>query len=457
MRNIFVWCAVFCVSFLVMSSPVRADGPLLNNSVSTLVTGSSMNNYGVNCSPAQPIGQMLGCAASFYEASPTYSNCQGTSYVVPTAAAPSGSVTVVCAGGGGGISGQFSPAVTFHSLVCPVNSTAVSGVCTCGAGWVPSPDSSSCVSGVPRAEVKYGYALETGTTVCTADGVCGGGLVYNSASAACQSYAVNYSNSSTQCTLVQGRSCVCSTTFSNGDPPNMQVFPVLDLVPCPPDDLICGAAKEQLAESADTVSDAAIAAATASRLSGGTIAQQQAAATAAATEANTAATAGARTAQGSTYSKYIGVTEGGSGVSAAGTLSVPADLARSGDIAAAAASTNAKLDTIKDELAPGTSAVMTGPLPNLHTAGALTSKTMADAFSGFKNRVVGSGIIAAASGFFNVTASGGACPVWSSDIPMIGVLTFDHYCRPWFQDMLPWIRGVLLLIFSVVAFRIAIL
>ena len=106
----------------------------------------------------------------------------------------------------------------------------------------------------------------------------------------------------------------------------------------------------------------------------------------------------------------------------------------------------------------GATAVSTAALSGLYTDGALTAgKTVSSVVGGFKTRVLASGIGSAAGGFFTVNQAAGACPVWSADVPMMGVITFDFYCQSTFQNLLPWIRSVLLLIFSVIAFRIAIL
>lgn len=118
--------------------------------------------------------------------------------------------------------------------------------------------------------------------------------------------------------------------------------------------------------------------------------------------------------------------------------------------------------TICTAAAPSTAAdtVGTAPLGDLYT-GTLNptgQKTFSDVIGTFKTSVLASPVGAAASGFFTVNVSGGACPVWSTPpIPVIGTLTFDYYCQPPFQNLLPWMRAVMILIFSVVAFRIAVL
>lgn len=86
-----------------------------------------------------------------------------------------------------------------------------------------------------------------------------------------------------------------------------------------------------------------------------------------------------------------------------------------------------------------------------------TPKTVSDVVGNFKARVLAAPLGTAVGGFFTVNVVAGACPVWSTDVPMFGAFTFDFYCRDIFQNLLPWIKGVILLIMSVVAFRIAVL
>lgn len=84
-------------------------------------------------------------------------------------------------------------------------------------------------------------------------------------------------------------------------------------------------------------------------------------------------------------------------------------------------------------------------------------QTVSDVVGTFKTRITNSPVGSAVSGFFNVSIAGGACPVWTTNAPMIGTITFDIYCQSMFQEMLPWIKSIILIIFSFVAFRIAIL
>lgn len=118
---------------------------------------------------------------------------------------------------------------------------------------------------------------------------------------------------------------------------------------------------------------------------------------------------------------------------------------------------NPQSSICKEQIAGG-KPVTTAALSGLYTDGTLTnSKTVSGVVGSFKNRVLSSGIGTAAGGFFTVNQAAGSCPVWSANIPLMGTLSFDFYCQSTFQDLLPWIKSVLLLIFSVIAFRIAIL
>lgn len=114
--------------------------------------------------------------------------------------------------------------------------------------------------------------------------------------------------------------------------------------------------------------------------------------------------------------------------------------------------------TICKEQTAGEKSVGTAALSGLYTDGTLNGgKTVSSVIGAFKTRVLASGVGAAVGGFFTVNQTAGACPVWSVNAPMVGALTFDFYCQSTFQNLLPWIRSVLLLIFSVIAFRIAVL
>lgn len=86
---------------------------------------------------------------------------------------------------------------------------------------------------------------------------------------------------------------------------------------------------------------------------------------------------------------------------------------------------------------------------------AAKDKTFSGVLSKASTDLKGSGIGGAFTGFFNV-ASGGSCPVSQWHIPYINAdLTFDFMCQPFALDAMLIIKGVLLLIASFMAFRIA--
>lgn len=103
----------------------------------------------------------------------------------------------------------------------------------------------------------------------------------------------------------------------------------------------------------------------------------------------------------------------------------------------------------------GSAAVLSS---QIYTPGAVSGgATFGGSLDNFKTRVLASGVGSAVGSFFVVSAGGGACPTWSATVPVLGSLTFDFFCTSTFQALIPWIKSVILIIFSVVAFRIAIL
>lgn len=59
--------------------------------------------------------------------------------------------------------------------------------------------------------------------------------------------------------------------------------------------------------------------------------------------------------------------------------------------------------------------------------------------------------------FFEVTLTG-TCPVYSANVPYMNtVITIDHFCGPVMNSVWPIISAVIILVFSVLAFRVAIL
>jgi hypothetical protein len=61
------------------------------------------------------------------------------------------------------------------------------------------------------------------------------------------------------------------------------------------------------------------------------------------------------------------------------------------------------------------------------------------------------------STFFDVSLSG-SCPSYSADIPFMGTsITLDHWCRPIMSDIWPMISAIIMLGFTFLAFRVAVL
>lgn len=103
-----------------------------------------------------------------------------------------------------------------------------------------------------------------------------------------------------------------------------------------------------------------------------------------------------------------------------------------------------------DEGCGGTAASVDGK-----TFYTVKEKTFSGVLSKASTDLRGSGIGGAFTGFFNV-ASGGACPVSNWHIPYINAdLTFDFMCQPFALDAMLIIKGVLLVVASFMAFRIA--
>lgn len=92
-------------------------------------------------------------------------------------------------------------------------------------------------------------------------------------------------------------------------------------------------------------------------------------------------------------------------------------------------------------------------LPVLYTG---KGKTVSDVLTAAKNRASNSAIGSAATSFFSVQ-SGGTCPSWSARIPYINAdVVIDQFCQPFAAQMFAFMRVALLLVASVMAFRIAI-
>ena len=87
-----------------------------------------------------------------------------------------------------------------------------------------------------------------------------------------------------------------------------------------------------------------------------------------------------------------------------------------------------------------------------------TDKTYDSVITAFKDKVSGTGAIAAAQNFFTISLPSGACPVWSAQIPYINFnLVIDQQCSPVMTSIWPYIQAVLLVVAGFVAFRWAFL
>jgi hypothetical protein len=274
-----------------------------------------------------------------------------------------------------------SGGINTSATACPSNSTTSTAPCSCAAGFVPS--GSSCVaSSTYTAEVThvYGVGTQSGalSPYCTGavPPVCSApGSSASTASAACATNNVSSANMASSCTLVQGYTCICSVTFSDGSPTLMKILPMVDYGPCIANPTACKAAissngsasyfgssvpaSSSLADlavannnagaaaaaaQAAAIADAARAAGLASLGGGGTPA-------AAVTAATTAATAAASPVQSGAVAQY-GAYMGGAVASAMGALSSsgnspasPTDYARQGEAASAASSVVASQNT----------------------------------------------------------------------------------------------------------------
>lgn len=85
------------------------------------------------------------------------------------------------------------------------------------------------------------------------------------------------------------------------------------------------------------------------------------------------------------------------------------------------------------------------------------SLTMSSVLADFKTGVESAPFYSTATGFFDVSTTGAACPVFSGEIPIFGIITFDQHCSSVMEDIWPMIRLVLLACAAFLSFRIAFL
>lgn len=98
----------------------------------------------------------------------------------------------------------------------------------------------------------------------------------------------------------------------------------------------------------------------------------------------------------------------------------------------------------------------TGTVNTLGTLYTPSTDTTASVVADFQEKVQQAPIASSVTSFFQVNATGGACPVWTMPASQwLPALTFDFYCRPELQDILDWARVVILITCAYVAFQIA--
>lgn len=125
--------------------------------------------------------------------------------------------------------------------------------------------------------------------------------------------------------------------------------------------------------------------------------------------------------------------------------------------------TDEKPEEEKDETSPCTQNCHGPAYVDMYQPSTDTKEQKLDSYS---SRFKSVPIFAAASNMFTLSVSGGACPVWqyhgslsllsvSADMPID--LVFDYHCLPWFVDLGPFIKAIILIGFTYIAFRIGVL
>lgn len=441
MKKILFWFGVLVMSLLVMVQPAQASGTVAS-SFSYVYRWSSFVN--TQASTWQGAAN-LACSIYYSSAANPVGAC----------AVDAGSCNFTCSGGGGAQLVNLG-----GSASCPDNSTGTT-ICTCTDPYIPNAEATACVMpACPAADSLAGaYWITTGTTpdsIYTA----GNG---NFCSNGCQTYSflsiprpAGYPVEDGAYKVVAGVKTFYSfreyaytgATCTGGDTlPVASTLPATDTC-APGQSMIQMGLKFRCIDPAtgqtvDTNSASAVAAA--KTLADAKVAAQLQAAVDAVTAAGGSA---------SDVAAAQSVAAGAAAVAAG----APTDTGFAPDDPMNAFCVdNPQASICKDQTA-GAKTVGTAALSGLYTDGALIGgKTVSSVVDGFKTRVLASGIGTGVAGFFTVNQAAGTCPVWSADVPMFGVMSFDFYCQPTFQNLLPWIRAVLLLIFSVVAFRIAVL
>lgn len=425
MKKIFFWFAVFVMSMLVMVQPARASGTVAGTGYYYNASGSS------SCPSSQhffSLNALIGCLQTAY---PTYN---------PISIYSSTHLLAV--------NGTYI-AYGSQTGTCPANSTGTVS-CTCNTGFIPNVGATACVAEVvcPVAGIQHSKGFYNVGTVPTGklmNAPCVSGckveLFSGVVPAAKQKInGIYYYYGSAE---YKHTGAICSP-----DTPNF----LADFVGTLPS-ATCAVGQQMISmngvtkcfnsDGTEASANSASAVAAAKTLADAKIAAQIAAA------------ASAVAAAGGSASDVAAAQTVAAGV-AAGQAS-GATVNSSDPVQAAFCADNPDSPMCKAQN-EGARTVGAAALDGLYTDGELIAgKTVSSVIGGFKTRVLSSGVGSAIGGFFTVNQAAGTCPVWSVNAPLIGSLTFDFYCQSTFQNLLPWIRSVLLLIFSVIAFRIAVL
>lgn len=437
-KKILFWFGVFAMSLLVMVQPAQASGIV---SSGVYYKGSSSGS----CPNTQTFPLMSGLIACLETAYPSY---------IPIAVYDANYLRAV--------NGTFIP-YGYSGGACPANSTSGLATCTCNAGFIPNAAATACVVEVvcPAVNTFHSAGFYNIGTIPTGSmnvSPCVNGcklFTFQSTSPPGQDLYISASPKFKQLHNGIYYYFVEASYFHTGqncspDTPNF----LADFVGSKPDQT-CQAGQQMISmygvtkcfnsDGTEANPNSASAVAAAKTLADAKIAAQIAAA------------ASAVAAAGGSASDVAAAQTVAAGVAAA-QAGAPTDTGYAlDDPMNAFCVDNPQAQICKDQTA-GAKTVGTAALSGLYTDGALIGgKTVSSVIGGFKTRVLASGIGSAVGGFFTVNQAAGSCPIWSVNAPMIGVLSFDFYCGSTFQNLLPWIRSVLLLIFSVIAFRIAIL
>lgn len=85
-----------------------------------------------------------------------------------------------------------------------------------------------------------------------------------------------------------------------------------------------------------------------------------------------------------------------------------------------------------------------------------SGRTYTELLNNFTTKLQSAPLVNSVNQFFNISAPGGSCPVWSVNAWVFDIV-IDAQCSQSMQNVWPIIHGVMILIFSVLAFRTAFL